>query len=45
MKALGVGGFSARVRFGQPRIYADRRVAADQTRDEVVAMRTQMLRP
>jgi len=45
VKALGVGGFSARVRFGQPRIYTDRRAAADKTRDEVVAMRAQMLRP
>lgn len=38
-KVLGVSGFSAHVRFGQPRIYADRRVAAQQTRTEVVAMR------
>jgi 1-acyl-sn-glycerol-3-phosphate acyltransferase len=44
-KALGMPGFSARVRFGQPRVYHDRRAAADQTHDEIVAMRAQMLRP
>lgn len=43
-KALGVGGFSARVRFGPPRIYIDRRAAAEKTHDEVAAMRAQMLR-
>ena len=38
-KVLGTPGFSAHVRFGEPRIYADRRVAADKTRAEVEAMR------
>jgi 1-acyl-sn-glycerol-3-phosphate acyltransferase len=38
-KVLGAVGFEAEVRFGVPRVYADRRVAADQTRAEVVAMR------
>ena len=36
---LGVSGFSAYVRFGQPEIYKDRRVASEQTRAEVIAMR------
>jgi lyso-ornithine lipid O-acyltransferase len=44
VKVLGVGGFSAIVRFGPPRIYSDRRAATVQTHDEVVAMRAQMLR-
>jgi lyso-ornithine lipid O-acyltransferase len=38
-KVLGVGGFEAEVRFGSPRIYTGRREAADQTHDEIVAMR------
>jgi len=38
-KALGTRGFSAELRFGDPRIYADRRDAAKQTHDEVAAMR------
>jgi 1-acyl-sn-glycerol-3-phosphate acyltransferase len=38
-KVLGAGGFSAEVAFGEPRVYADRRVAADATHDEIVAMR------
>ena len=38
-KVLGVKGFSARLRFGRPRVYADPRTAAEQTRAEVVAMR------
>ncbi len=38
-KVLGVGGFEADVRFGEPRVYTDRRVAADETRAEIVAMR------
>ena len=38
-KVLGVGGFEAVVRFGEPRVYTDRRVAADATHDEIVAMR------
>jgi 1-acyl-sn-glycerol-3-phosphate acyltransferase len=44
-KVLGVAGFSARVHFGEPRIYPDRRTASDQTHDEVTAMRTQMPLP
>jgi 1-acyl-sn-glycerol-3-phosphate acyltransferase len=38
-KVLGVGGFEAVVRFGAPRVYTDRRVAADATHDEIAAMR------
>ncbi len=38
-KLLGAVGFSADVRFGEPRVYTDRRVAADATHDEIVAMR------
>ena len=38
-KVLGVGGFEAELRFGEPRVYSDRRVAADETRDEIAAMR------
>jgi 1-acyl-sn-glycerol-3-phosphate acyltransferase len=44
-KALGTAGFSASVRFGQPRIYPDRRTAADQTHAEVAAMRVQLPLP
>lgn len=40
MKALGTPGFSAEVTFGEPRIYTDRRIAADATREEIVAMRS-----
>ena len=39
-KALGTPGFWAEVRFGEPRVYADRRTAAKETHDEVEAMRT-----
>lgn len=42
-KVLGVAGFEAHVQFGEPRVYADRRVAADATHDEIVAMREGML--
>jgi 1-acyl-sn-glycerol-3-phosphate acyltransferase len=42
-KVLGVAGFEAEVRFGEPRIYADRREAADQTRTEIVGMREAMV--
>jgi 1-acyl-sn-glycerol-3-phosphate acyltransferase len=45
VKVLGVAGFSAKVRFGEPRIYPDRRVAADETRAEIAAMRTRMPLP
>lgn len=38
-KALGTPDFIAEIRFGEPRIYGDRRVAAGKTREEVVAMR------
>ena len=38
-KVLGVGGFEADVRFGEPRVYTDRRVAADKTWAEITAMR------
>jgi len=38
-KALGMSEFSAQVRFGRPRVYADRKNAAAETRSEVVAMR------
>lgn len=38
-KALGTAGFTAEVRFGEPQIYPHRRVAADQTRAEIAAMR------
>jgi len=39
-KTLGGPNFSAEVHFGEPRIYTDRRVAADRTREEVAAMRS-----
>ncbi len=45
MKVLCVAGFSARVRFGQPRVYPDRRLAADATYAEIAAMRLQMPLP
>jgi 1-acyl-sn-glycerol-3-phosphate acyltransferase len=38
-KVLGVSGFEAELQFGEPRVYLDRRVAADTTHDEIVAMR------
>ncbi|HXR37654.1 MAG TPA: lysophospholipid acyltransferase family protein [Terracidiphilus sp.] len=38
-KVLGAGGFHTEVCFGQPRIYPDRRTAADSTQAEVEAMR------
>lgn len=38
-KVLGVAGFSAHLRFFEPRIYSDRRVAADQTHAEITAWR------
>jgi len=38
-KVLGTAGFSAHLRFGETRIYTDRRIAADQTRSEIEAMR------
>jgi 1-acyl-sn-glycerol-3-phosphate acyltransferase len=39
LKALGTPGFSAAVRFGQPRVYPDCRTAADQTHAEISSMR------
>jgi 1-acyl-sn-glycerol-3-phosphate acyltransferase len=38
-KALGVAGFYAEVHFGEPKVYRHRRIAADQTHDEIAAMR------
>jgi 1-acyl-sn-glycerol-3-phosphate acyltransferase len=38
-KVLGVTGYVADVQFGLPRVYTDRRVAADETHDEITAMR------
>lgn len=38
-KVLGVTGFSAQLHFGEPRIYSERRVAADQTHAEITAWR------
>jgi 1-acyl-sn-glycerol-3-phosphate acyltransferase len=40
-KALGTSGFSAEVTFGEPRVYPDRRTAADATHDEVAEMRSE----
>jgi lyso-ornithine lipid O-acyltransferase len=39
-KVLGVSALSALVCFGQPRIYKDRRIAAEETRAEVIAKRS-----
>ncbi len=38
-KVLGVAGFSAQLRFFEPKIYSDRRTAADQTHAEITAWR------
>jgi hypothetical protein len=38
-KVMGVEGFTAQLRFGEPKIYRDRHAAAEQTRAEVIAMR------
>jgi lyso-ornithine lipid O-acyltransferase len=40
-RILGMQGFSALVRFGEPHVYKDRRSAAAQTRVEVIAMRSE----
>jgi len=40
-KVLGAPGFSAQIEFGEPQIYADARIAAEQTHSEVAAMRAQ----
>jgi 1-acyl-sn-glycerol-3-phosphate acyltransferase len=42
LKILGVAGFTAIVRFGEPRTYPDRRTAADATRAEIAATRELM---
>jgi hypothetical protein len=39
LKALDTPGFKAQVTFGEPRIYPDRRTAANATHAEVTAMR------
>jgi 1-acyl-sn-glycerol-3-phosphate acyltransferase len=39
LKALETPGFSATVQFGEPKVYDDRRVAADSTHAEVSGMR------
>jgi 1-acyl-sn-glycerol-3-phosphate acyltransferase len=39
-KVLGTAGFSAEVTFGEPRVYPDRRTAADETHAEIEAMRS-----
>lgn len=38
-KVLGVSEFSAHVHFGETRTYANRRIAAEETRAEIIAMR------
>jgi 1-acyl-sn-glycerol-3-phosphate acyltransferase len=40
LKTLGAPGFTAEVRFGPPRVYPDRRTAADETHAEIEAMRS-----
>jgi 1-acyl-sn-glycerol-3-phosphate acyltransferase len=40
-KALGTGGFTAEVYFGEPRVYTDRRAAADSTYAEIAAARAE----
>ncbi len=41
LKALGTPGFSADLIFGEPRVYPDRRSAADATHAEITAMRAE----
>ena len=38
-KALGTKGFTAEVRFGEPQVYSNRRMAADLTHAEITAQR------
>ncbi len=38
-KVLGLAGFSAEIRFGEPRVYTSRHFAAEQTHAQVTAMR------
>ena len=45
MTTLGTPGFSAKVKFGKPHVYPDRRTAADATHAEVVAMRVELPLP
>ena len=42
LKVLGVAGFSAMVRFGQARVYSDRRVAANITHAEITNLRAEL---
>jgi len=44
-KTLGTAGFSAEVRFGEPRIYPDRRAAAEATHAEIETMRANIALP
>jgi 1-acyl-sn-glycerol-3-phosphate acyltransferase len=41
LRTLGGPGFTALVRFAEPRVYADRRTAARETHEEVARMRVQ----
>lgn len=41
-KVLGAAHFTAYLRFGEPRIYRDRRIAADLTHDAIVEMREEV---
>jgi 1-acyl-sn-glycerol-3-phosphate acyltransferase len=45
MTTLSTPGFSAKVKFGEPHVYPDRRTAADATYQEIVAMRKQLPLP
>ena len=45
LMTLNTPGFSAKVSFGEPHVYSDRRTAADATHDEVTAMRAQLPLP
>ncbi len=45
MTTLSTPGFSARVSFGEPHVYPDRRTAADATHAEVTAMRARLPLP
>lgn len=39
-RTLGTAGFTAEVKFGEPRVFADRRTAARETHAEITAMRS-----
>jgi len=45
LTTLSTPGFSARVCFGEPHIYPDRRTASDATHAEVTRMRSQLPLP